>query len=80
MRRRLRKLVAIGGLSLAWVIDTIELGDVLTVLGLVLLGVGLWRVSPAAGLAVPGAVLLFYALPSRPPFILQRPRVRKDGS
>ena len=80
MRFRFRKLRPIVLGSLAWAGETIELGDVLTCLGLILLGVGLWRVSPAAGLAVPGAVLIWYALPTRPPFVSARPRAPKDGS
>jgi hypothetical protein len=43
--------------------------DVLVVVALVLWGVGFWRESVAVALGCPALVLLWYALPSRPPFI-----------
>lgn len=43
--------------------------DVLVVLALLLISCGLWEVSRAAALAVPGVVLLWLALPPRPPFV-----------
>jgi len=52
-----------------WVRQEVGLQELLVLTGLVLLGAGLWQVSPAAGLAVPGAVLVWAALPQRPPFV-----------
>lgn len=43
--------------------------DVLMLAGLALLAAGLWLVSHAAALIVPGLILLWIFLPSRPPFV-----------
>jgi hypothetical protein len=40
----------------------LDLSDLLVLLGLVLLGIGLWWVWPPLGLIVPGAVLLIVGL------------------
>lgn len=48
---------------------SIDKADVLLLIGLGLLSSGLWQVSTAAALAVPGALLVWLALPSRPPFL-----------
>jgi hypothetical protein len=47
----------------------IDRSDVLLLAGLGLVAVGLWEVSPAAALAVPGVILVWLAVPPRPPFI-----------
>lgn len=47
----------------------VDASDVLVVVGLGLVGVGTWQFSPAAAAIVVGVVVLFYAMPSRPPFI-----------
>lgn len=68
-------------LFVALILDTFEIGDALTMLGLILLAVGLWQLSHAAALIVTGAITVWYALPTRPPFIAPRPpiRQRRDG-
>lgn len=57
--------------------DAIDKEDVLTLLGLILVASGLWSVSRAAALLVPGAILLWMFVPSRPPFIERAPRERR---
>jgi hypothetical protein len=47
----------------------IDRSDVLVILGLALIAVGFWDLSRPVSLGVPGAVLVWYALPSRPPFL-----------
>lgn len=55
-----------------WTWDAFDREDVLTLLGLVLVGAGFWRCRYALGrplaLIVPGVVLLWMFLPPRPPF------------
>jgi hypothetical protein len=41
--------------------------------GLGLVGYGAWLLLPAAGFIAPGAVLVWWTLPTRPPFVV-RPR------
>lgn len=49
--------------------------DVLTLIGLGMLAGGLWQISHAASIAVPGVILLWMFVPPRPPFI-ERPATR----
>ena len=55
----------------AWAMISISLDrrDVLVLVGLLLIAIGGWFVFWPAAFFVPGAVLVWYALPSRPPFI-----------
>lgn len=55
------------------VAGAVSMGDVLLAVGLGLIAWGFWDVSRPVALGVPGAVLVWYALPPRPPFI-ERPR------
>lgn len=48
---------------------TLDRRDVLVLVGLGLIAIGCWCIYWPAAFLVPGAVLLWYALPSRPPFI-----------
>lgn len=48
---------------------SIDRRDALVFLGVGLIAIGCWFVYWPAAFLVPGAVLLWYALPSRPPFI-----------
>ena len=41
-------------------------------LGLVLIGLGLWQFDARIASVAIGAVLLWYALPTRPPFVARR--------
>jgi Na+-transporting methylmalonyl-CoA/oxaloacetate decarboxylase beta subunit len=47
----------------------IERDDVMILLGLLLVGVGLWRIYQPLALVAIGAVLLWTFLPARPPWI-----------
>jgi hypothetical protein len=51
--------------AIAGVVDR---SDVLVLVGLVLIATALWEYRPAA-LGIPGAVLVWYGLPTRPRFI-----------
>jgi hypothetical protein len=59
--------------ALAWLVERVDLSDVLVLVGLVALARGLVLVAPWMAYVAVGAVLIWYALPSRPPFI-QRPQ------
>lgn len=52
-----------------WLISHVDQREVLVFAGLALIWLGLRDVSSAAALAIPGAVLVWLALPPRPPFI-----------
>lgn len=55
----------------------LDRADALVIVGLLLIAAGCWDVWRPGSLIVPGAVLIFYALPTRPPFIHrpeQKPR------
>jgi len=52
---------------------SVDVGDVTLVIGLVLLGRGCWLLHPAAGCIVPGAILVWWALPQRPAFVEPSP-------
>ena len=55
------------------------LRDVVSLLGLLLIGAGLWQVWPPSALVVCGAILLYVALRRPPPWMagLERPRERE---
>lgn len=55
-----------------WQAVPIDRADVLVVLGLGLVAVGCWEWFRPGAFLVPGAVIVWYALPSRPPFIAPR--------
>lgn len=57
------------GRMLAWLGARLSVSDCLVALGLALVGRGCYLLHPAAGYAVPGVVLLWYALPQRPRFM-----------
>lgn len=54
--------------SLLKAID-LDRSDVLVLVGLALLASGVWQVSSAYALTIVGAVVLWYGMPTRPPFI-----------
>ena len=80
MRTRLRKAGRVGarlcGAIAEWVTTSFDKEDVLTLVGLGLVATGLWWLSHAAALIVPGVILLWMFVPSRPPLI-ERPRERR---
>lgn len=45
--------------------------DLVVTIGLVCLTVGVWTFVGAGSLIAPGAILLWYALPPRPPFVVR---------
>jgi hypothetical protein len=47
----------------------VDRADVVVLLGLLLIGLGFWDVSRPVALGVPGAVLVWFGLPTRPRFI-----------
>ena len=50
------------------VASQVGFAEIILVYGLVLIAYGLWEVSRPAALAIPGFVLVWLALPPRPPF------------
>jgi hypothetical protein len=54
------------------VLAAIDVSDALVLGGLVLLARGLWMVAPWSAYVAIGAVLIWYALPARPPFIAKK--------
>ena len=60
---------------MVWAIvkKSVAIGDILVVTGLLLLARGCYLLAPAAGWIVPGAILLWYALPERPRFMALKP-------
>lgn len=60
-----RRLIA----AIAWMRAQVGPREGTVIVGLALIWLGLRDVSAAAALAVPGAVLVWMALPPRPPFI-----------
>lgn len=46
-----------------------DLGDGLTLAGAALIAIGLWPIWTPGSWLIPGAVCLWYGLPTRPPFI-----------
>lgn len=50
----------------------LEPSDAWVLLGLALVAIGLWQVSPPAALVAVGVVLLWVGLPPRPPFVRGR--------
>lgn len=51
----------------AWA--ALDARDALVGLGLLLIAIGCWSIFPPASFVVPGSVLVWYGLPSRPAFI-----------
>lgn len=77
MISRLRKawtqsVRAVSG-ALTIVATAIDKEDLLTLVGLVLVASGLWYVSRAAALILPGLILLWMFIPTRPPWIERPP-------
>jgi hypothetical protein len=58
------------------VIDALDVSDVLVILGLGVLARGLWLVAPWLAYVAVGAVMVWYALPARPPFIDRATKTR----
>lgn len=50
-------------------VGAIDRSDVLVMIGLSLVGAGTWQFSPPAAAVAVGVIVLFYALPTRPPFV-----------
>ena len=48
--------------------------DVVVLTGLACLTAGAWSVTGLAALILPGMVLVWYALPTRPPFVQRQDR------
>lgn len=59
--------------SVAWLTQLLGPDELALVGGLVLIGVGLWNLWRPGVFIVPGAVLVWIALPERKPFIERRP-------
>jgi divalent metal cation (Fe/Co/Zn/Cd) transporter len=79
MRHKAWRAVSRGAaVALLWALDTIGEVEIVTLVGLTLLAIGLWWLSPAAALIVTGLILLWVVLPARLPFIVRRDK--KDGS
>ena len=60
---------------------TVDRRDLIVVTGLVLIAVGTWEISRALALGLPGVVLVWYGLPTRPWFFdlpPARPRRRTE--
>lgn len=51
--------------------SSVDLADLLVLAGLVLIVAALWDVSRPAALGIPGVVLVWIALPPRPPFVMR---------
>lgn len=51
-----------------WLANQVGQRELVVIVGLALIAMGLREVSTAAAFAVPGAVLVWMAIPSRPPF------------
>lgn len=62
------------------VAGAIGLQEVLVVIGLIALSAACWEIYRPAAYGVPGAVLLWWSLPSRPPFITRDPESRSQRS
>lgn len=50
-------------------LGSIDRSDVLVLIGLMLVGAGAWQYSPAAAAVAVGAIVLWYGMPTRPPFV-----------
>lgn len=66
MRQRIARACKTCAAAIAGIVGVDEL---LLVVGLVLITAGLWPVLDAVAFAVPGAVVLWIALPQRSPFV-----------
>jgi hypothetical protein len=51
------------------VVSSFDRSDLLVLIGLTLVGAGAWHISKPIAAIVVGAVVLWYGMPSRPPFI-----------
>jgi hypothetical protein len=60
--------------------NLLDKDDVLALIGLVLVAIGLWLWSKPLAFIVPGAVLLWMFLPSRPPLIERPTTPRRSTS
>lgn len=86
MRNRLRKAREASGRALlaAWALIASVIGfdEIAIAVGLALVAFGLWDVWRPGAFILPGMVILWMAVPSRPAFITRPPvlvkRVRKD--
>lgn len=63
---------------LLYLLEHVGLQEVLTVTGTAMITVGLWGISHAIALVVCGTILLWYALPARPPLISRPESLRKE--
>lgn len=54
---------------LSWLRAAVAVADIIVAAGLIMVGRGCYLVQPALGWIVPGAILLWYALPTRPRFM-----------
>lgn len=55
-----------------WLADALGLDELLFGAGLLLIGVGMWRVWQPGAFIIPGAILVWISLPQRKPFLEQR--------
>lgn len=53
----------------AWAALPFDRADVIVLCGLVLVALGCWEAWRPGAFLVPGAVLVYYGLPPRPPFV-----------
>ncbi len=58
--------------------QAIGMGDALVLIGMALIAIGCWDAYRPASFIVPGLVLIFYALPTRPPFIERESKARRS--
>lgn len=65
----MKQIVSVGARATAVISDYVGGREVMIAAGLLLIWWGFREVSPPAALGIPGAVLVWMALPSRPPFI-----------
>lgn len=73
LRRAWWVITFVSGRAAAWAADAIDKEDLLTLVGLLLVASGLWSVSRAAALILPGLILLWMFIPTRPPWIERPP-------
>jgi hypothetical protein len=81
-RDRLTALREAGLLMLYGLVALIGVEEILFVIGLGLCSVGAARIHPAAGWLLPGAILVWIAMPSRPSLIRRPPSAptRRDDA
>ena len=56
----------------------IGLDDAIVLAGIALIAVGCWEAYRPASFIVPGILLVWYALPTRPPFIEREPKAGRS--